>query len=438
MGAAGDEVGELVLANQVASAQLDAVHLEKARHFVDAGFQGVVGGRLAKATHRLLGRLVGHHRHGVVLDALNAVRPHDGADGLAQLQGRAARVGANVVQGAHAHGAQGAVVLKAQRHIKNAIRALHVAAAHVLDAVFHKAHGATEFFGQVAHHDGVLQATLDAVAAAHVYVKVHAHTVAGQAQGFGQLVGELGHLDRGPHVEHFGGVVPLAGHGKGFDGHRRVTRPAHAVAQLVVALCKVFFDRTPNKLAVKNQVRAVRRVHQRCVAVQGCFGVHDVGGLFVLDHHQLGGVFGQSAGVGHHSGHPFTGVARNVRGHGKARDLRCIHAGQHRVGGGAQLSTGDHRMHAGHGQGLAGVDAQNLGAGIGAGHQGHVQHALAVDVGGVMALAHHKAFVLYRAAVFADVAKRGGVTHGCAPGGRWRASPHPQFAGSQCSGTGCR
>ena len=374
----------------------------------------------------------------MVLDALNAVRPHDGAHWLAQLQGRAARVGANVVQGAHAHGAQGAVVLKAQRHIKNAVGALHVAATHVLDAVFDKAHRAAQFFGEVAHHDGVLQAALDAVAAAHVHVKVHAHAVAGQAQGFGQLVGELGHLDRGPHIQHFGGVVPLAGHGKGFDRHGRVACPAHAVAQLVVALCKVFLDRAPNELAVKNQVRAVGRVHQRCVAEQGGFGVHDVGGLFVLDHHQLGGVFGQGAGVGHHRSHPFTGVARHVRGHGKARDLRRIHTGQHRVGGGAQLSTRDHRMHAGHGQRLAGVDAQNFGAGIGAGHQGHMQHALAVDVGGVVALAHHKAFVLHRAAVFADVSERAGVTHGCAPGGRWRASPHPQFVGSRCNGTGCR
>ena len=146
---------------------------------------------------------VGHHRDGFVLHTLDAVRPDDGAHGLAQLQRRAARVGTDVVYRAHAHAAHHALAVKAQRYIKNAIGPLHIAAAHVLQTVFYQAHRATEFARQVGHQNGVLEATFYAVAAAYIDIKMHAHRAAGQAQCLGQLVRVFGHLDRGPHVHDF-------------------------------------------------------------------------------------------------------------------------------------------------------------------------------------------------------------------------------------------
>ena len=86
MRAAGYEIRKFVRRDQVALAQRDAVHLQEARHLVDAGLDGVIGGRLAEAAHRLLRRLVRHHRDGFVGDAGDAIGPDDGADRLAQLQ----------------------------------------------------------------------------------------------------------------------------------------------------------------------------------------------------------------------------------------------------------------------------------------------------------------------------------------------------------------
>ena len=76
-------------------------------------------------------------------------------------------------------------------------------------------------------------------------------------------------------------------------------------------------------------------------------------------------------------------------------------------GSGKEFIARQHGVHAWHGQGLTGIDFQDVGAGVGARYQGHVQHARALDVGGVMALAQHKTFVLDCTAVFANEAKRG-------------------------------
>ena len=66
--AARDAVGELVLADEVPPAQLDAVHAEMARDAIHRALEREVGRRLAEAAHRFLRRLVGHHRDRLVLD----------------------------------------------------------------------------------------------------------------------------------------------------------------------------------------------------------------------------------------------------------------------------------------------------------------------------------------------------------------------------------
>ena len=97
---------------------------------------------------------------------------------------------------------------------------MHIAAAHVFEAVFEKAHRHAEFAREIAHQCGVLDAALDAVAATNVDVVVHTHGVTRQAQGAGELIGKLGHLDGCPDIEDFAAGIPLRGDPEGFNWHR--------------------------------------------------------------------------------------------------------------------------------------------------------------------------------------------------------------------------
>ena len=101
-------------------------------------------------------------------------------------------------------------IVEGQLDIEHALRPVHVAAAHVLQPILDQLDRAAEPARQVARQHRVLDAALDAVAAADVDVLVHAHAVERHAQGAGDLVGELGHLDRGPHVQHLAPGVPAA------------------------------------------------------------------------------------------------------------------------------------------------------------------------------------------------------------------------------------
>ncbi len=56
--AARDQIGELVLSNEVAAADLDALKACGRSDLVDRGFDRVIGRRLAEAAHRLLHGLV--------------------------------------------------------------------------------------------------------------------------------------------------------------------------------------------------------------------------------------------------------------------------------------------------------------------------------------------------------------------------------------------
>ena len=67
--AAGDQVGELVGADEIAPPHLEPVEPQRLGDAVDAGLDGVVGGGLAEAAHGLLRRLVGGDGDGVIGDA---------------------------------------------------------------------------------------------------------------------------------------------------------------------------------------------------------------------------------------------------------------------------------------------------------------------------------------------------------------------------------
>lgn len=120
------------------------------------------------------------------------------------------------------------------------------------------------------------------------------------------------------------------------------------------------------------------------------------GSGFVVDHHGLGGVLGQGAAFRDHGHDPFAGIAHDAVGERIALDLGRVDAGQDGVGVGLELLAGEHVVHARHGQGSGGVDRDDPGVGVGAGDDGHVQHAGQLDVGGVAALADDEVAVTAR------------------------------------------
>ena len=195
-----------------------------------ARLDGVVGRRLAEAAHRLLRRLVGVTAMALVLHALDPVRPDDGADRLAELERRAPGIGADIVERAHLHRADDAVVVERHLDIEDAVRPVHVAAAHVLQPVLDQPHRDGRARAKIADQHGVLDAALDAVAAADVDVVMHAHRRSSAAQRARDLVGIFRHLDRGPDVEDLAPGVPARRHAEGLDRHRRAAAPFDAVA----------------------------------------------------------------------------------------------------------------------------------------------------------------------------------------------------------------
>jgi hypothetical protein len=153
----------------------------------------------------------------------------------------------------------------------------------------------------------VLDAALDAVAAANVHVLVHAHAVERHAQGARNLVGELGHLDGGPHVEDLAPGVPARHHAEGLDRHRGAAAPFHPQRQLARAGGKIPLDLTPDEGPVEQDVGAVRLMHQHGARFDRLFGVEHEGPGLVADIDFFGRVLGQRPRVGHHGGNPFAG-----------------------------------------------------------------------------------------------------------------------------------
>ena len=299
--------------DQVAPPHLQPVEAEPVRHLVDGALDGVVGRRLAEGAHRLLHRLVGDHGDRLVLHALDAVRPDDGADRLAELERRAPGIGADVVERAHLHRADHALVVERHLDVEVALRPVHVAAAHVLQPILDQPHRHAEPARQIADQHGVLDAALDAVAAADVDVVVHAHRRHRQLQRHRGLVGIFRHLDRGPDVEHLAPGVPARGHAEGLDRHGRAAAPGDAMLELVRARGEILLDLAPDEGAVEQHVGAVRLVHQRAAGPVGLLAVEHERQRLVFDRDRLGGVLGQRAAVGHHRRHPFAGVARHAR-----------------------------------------------------------------------------------------------------------------------------
>ena len=132
-----------------------------------------------------------------------------------------------------------------------------------------------------------------------------AHGIARQAQRARQLVGILGHLDRGPDVEQLIGFVPLSEHAEGLDRHRRTAAPGDPERHPLLGFAKSRLDRAPDELAVIQLVAAVFGMDQRRIIAQRQFGIDDMRRGLVFDLDQFGGILGLGAAVGDHRHHPL-------------------------------------------------------------------------------------------------------------------------------------
>ena len=270
---------------------------------------------------------------------------------------------------------------------------------HVLRAVLDELDRRVEQPRQVPGQHAVLDAALDAVAAAHVHVEVHAHLVGRQPQRVGELVGELRHLDRGPHVQQVAGAVPPGHHAERLQRHGGVAVPAAADAHRTGRARPVAVHVTPAELAVRHDVGAVVGMHQRRVVACGHLRVDHRRQRLVVDRDELGAVFGDGPRRRHDGGHPLAGVPGRVDGEGPPLHGRDVQVLPQRIGVLGQLRAGQHGHHAVQFQRLRRIDAGDAGVRIGAGDQADVQRAGRRDVGDEPAAAGDEPAILTHPAV---------------------------------------
>ena len=132
-----------------------------------------------------------------------------------------------------------------------------IAAAHILEPILDQPHRTAEPPRQMRHQHGLLDAALDAVAAADIDILMHAHAIGGNPQRARDLVGILRHLDRRPDVEHLAPRIPRCRDAKRLDRHGGIAAPGDAERQMARAFGEMFFDLAPDKGPVQQHVGAV-------------------------------------------------------------------------------------------------------------------------------------------------------------------------------------
>ena len=249
----------------------------------------------------------------------------------------------------------------------------------------------------------MLDSALHAVAAAHVDVVVHAHRVAGQAQRARRLVGKLRHLDRGPDIEDAGARVPLRRDAEGLDRHGGAAAPDRAEGDPVLGACERLLHRSPDELAVVEQVRAVRWVHERRSRRERRLGIDHVRQRLVFDLDPLRRVLGERARIGDDRRHPFAGIAHHAPRERETRHLGRVHPDRKRIGVRAEFLPGQYVEHARRGARRVGLDRNDARGCVGRRDERHVLHPGKRDVGDKAAAAGDETRMLLRAALRADV-----------------------------------
>ena len=406
-GAARNAIGKLIRADQVAPPHLQPIEPAMLCDLLDRALDGVIGRRLSESAHCLLRGFVRGDRNRLILHAVDPVGADNGADRLAELERGAARIGADIVERAHLHRADEARIVERDLDVEIALGAVRI------------------------HQHGLLDAALDAIAAADIHVIVYAHRGARQLERKRNLLGKARHLDRRVNIKNLAPRVPAREHGEGFDRHCRAAAPFEAQRQAMRALGKILLDLTPDEGAVEQHVGAVIRVYDRTAGPVSRFAVEHERQWLIIHAHQLGGVFGERAGVCDHGGHPFPGVARDLDGERAPRHLRGVEAGKQRLRRRRQLAAVKHAVHAGHRERLGFIDCDDARRGMRTGHQRNVPHGRYRNIGGEAASADDEAAILAHAAIARHEAEG---LHGSRSG---RFKPRMRSAASAIASTIC-
>ena len=204
-------------------------------------------------------------------NAFDLVRPDDGADRLAELERRASGIGADIVQRAHFHRAHDAGIVEGDLDVEQPLRPVRVAAAHVFQPVLDQPHREAEPARQIAGDHRVLDAALDAVAAADVDVVMHAHRGGRDFQRQADLVGDISASGSRPSTSSISRQgSQLASTPKVSIGTVEERAPFHPQRQFAWGSGEILVHLAPHEGPVEQHVGAVRFVHQQAPGAIAC------------------------------------------------------------------------------------------------------------------------------------------------------------------------
>ena len=345
----------------VAAPDLDAIEAEPLGQVVHLGLDGERALEVAVAAHRARVRVVGVDDAGVEAHRGDAVEPGGGGEHHVGCRRAPRDVGAVVDHHARVAAEQPAVAVRRGPQVDHA-RLAGRARDELLDALEGDLHGPAGAPGQ-ERGDDVDRVEIEPAAEVAAHRRLdHAHPVAGDAEGLGQVaLVEKRHLGGAPHGER--GVGAL-GRVPGRDrGHRAQAGGGHVV-EPVFAL---HHDGRPREgrvhvavrelVAEVDQVAPAPLVHERGVRPEGRRRVEHRGQLLVVHpdapHRLLGDLLGQRG----HRG-DLVADAAHLAAVGRAALERQVILGEaervllHAVGG-------DHRDHPGQRLGRARVDPEH-------------------------------------------------------------------------------
>ena len=212
----------------------------------------------------------------------------DGGDGLDELHGAAAGVGAGVVDAADVQRLDEAVAVAGGAEIVDPVGSVAVARAHVLEAVLDELHRPVQHPAHGGGEEHVLAAALDAMASAHVQVLVDAQLVQGQPQHPGHLFLDVGGLVGGPEAHLLPGPVPSGHRAEGLQRHAGMPVPAVALLEDMLGRLEGLVHRAVGQHPLVGDVAAVLLVQHRRVRSDGVLRIHHRAEHLVLHLHQLG------------------------------------------------------------------------------------------------------------------------------------------------------
>ena len=326
-------------------------------------------------------------------------------------------VGAVVVDDVDLDAAHGAVAHHGELDLVDAVRAVVVAVGDVVDPVLQVGHLSPG--GPRAHggdHRRLVGEQLGAEAAAGRH-RPDVQLVGGhleRVRGHEQVAGEAQRV--GVDGEAAGARVVLGDRADGLQRLPARAVPAEPVPDDHLGLGEVALDIAEVEGALVGAVRLQGLVYQRGPVGQSALRVDHRGQRLVLDLDELQRVLGQVAAVRDDDRDALADVPHLVRRQAAPGVPGRVGAEVgHRVAQLGGVGAGDHRVHAGCGQSLGGLDPQDPGVRVRAAQHGGVQGAGGDPVGDVAAPAEQELRVLDAADRLAHPAPLGGVV---ADGGR--------------------